>query len=115
MPRQHVCQTQDIPLGENSQFTVNGEEVLLFHTDKGFFATQSRCTHLFASLRKGKMQDDCTVRCPLHHACFDVRTGEVVKWASFPPGVQLLNVIRGEKALKTWVVTIESEKVFIEY
>lgn len=114
MPRQHVCQVNDIPVGSNAQFNVNGEEVLVFHTEEGFFATQPRCTHLFASLKKGKM-DGCTVRCPLHHACFDVRTGEVVKWANFPPGVQLLNVIRSEKALRTWPVALEGERVMVEY
>lgn len=114
MPRHGVCKVSDIPRGAQAAFTVNGEEVLVFHTDQGFYATQSRCTHLFASLKKGKMMDSCTVRCPFHHACFDVRTGEVVKWANFPPGVQLLNVVRGEKALRTWPVVVEGEQVFVE-
>ena len=114
MSRHAVCQTGDIPAGSQAAFTVAGEEVLVFHTPEGFYATQPRCTHLFASLKKGKMVDACTVRCPLHHACFDVRTGAVVKWANFPPGVQLLNVVRGEKALKTWPVTVEGGQVFVE-
>lgn len=109
-----VCNISDIPLGEKRAYTVAGEKVLIFHLAEGFYATQARCTHLFYSLEGGKMEDPCSVRCPLHHACFDVRTGEVVKWANFPPGVQLLNVLRSEKALKTYPVLIENETVHID-
>ncbi len=109
-----VCNINDIPLGEKRVYTVGTEKVLVFHLAEGFFATQHRCTHLFMSLEKGKMVDGCTVQCPLHHACFDVRTGEVVKWASFPPGIQLLNSVRGEKSLKTYPVIIENETVHID-
>lgn len=109
-----VCHISDIPLGEKRAYTVGSEKVLVFHLAEGFFATQHRCTHLFYSLEGGKMVDECTVQCSLHHACFDVRTGEVVKWANFPPGIQLLNAVRGEKALKTYPVIIQNETVHIE-
>ena len=36
------------------------------------------------------------------------------EWANFPPGVQLLNVVRGEKALETWPVTEEDGHLFVE-
>ena len=41
----------------------------------------------------------------------DIKTGEVVEWANFPPGIQLLNVVRGEKALKTYPVVVENGEV----
>jgi 3-phenylpropionate/trans-cinnamate dioxygenase ferredoxin subunit len=50
----------------------------------------------------------------LHKARFDIRTGEVLDWANFPPGIQLLNVVRGEKALKTYAVRLEDENVQVE-
>jgi 3-phenylpropionate/trans-cinnamate dioxygenase ferredoxin subunit len=112
MATQEICKPGDIPLGGKKAFTIGDEKVLVFHTDEGFFATQSRCTHLFWSLESGKMQG-CNVQCPLHHAQFDVRTGEVVKWANFPPGIQLLNAVRAEKALQTWPVRVEGESVLI--
>ena len=63
---------------------------------------------------KGKIVEDKCVQCPLHRARFDIRTGEVTEWANFPPGVQLLNVVRGEKALETWPVTEEDGHLFVE-
>jgi len=69
---------------------------------------------VFAPLARGKIVDGCRIRCPFHRAQFDIRSGEVVEWANFPPGVQLLNVVRGEKALKTYPVTIVKGEVRIE-
>jgi len=51
------------------------------------------------------------VQCPLHRARFDIRTGEVIDWANFPIGIQLLNALRGEKALKTYKVSVRDGEV----
>ncbi len=114
MARHQVCEENDIPMGEKKPFVVGKEDILVYHLEDGFFATQSRCTHLFWPLKNGKLVDKCTVQCPFHHARFDVRTGAVVQWANFPPGIQLLNFVRGEKSLKTYPVTLEAGKVCVE-
>jgi 3-phenylpropionate/trans-cinnamate dioxygenase ferredoxin subunit len=38
----------------------------------------------------------------------------VERWANFPPGIQLLNVARGEKALRTFPVTVQDGAVYID-
>jgi 3-phenylpropionate/trans-cinnamate dioxygenase ferredoxin subunit len=88
--------------------------VLVFHLEDGFYATQSTCTHMFAPLGRGKLVDGCKIQCPFHRARFDIRSGEVVDWANFPPGVQLLNAVRGEKALKTYAVTVINGNVRVK-
>lgn len=114
MARHQICNEDEIPVGEKKPFTVGGEEVLVYHLEDGFFATQSKCTHLFWSLKNGKMKNKCEVECPFHRARFDVRTGEVVEWANFPIGIQLLNVVRKKKALKIFPVTLQDGKVSVE-
>ena len=109
-----VCKTDDLPLGKMKAFSVGDEKIVLYHLKDGFFATQANCTHVFAPLAKGKIVDDCKVQCPFHRARFDIKTGEVIDWANFPPGIQLLNVVRGEKALKTYPVTIKSGEVRVK-
>jgi len=104
----------DIPEGESRLIKAGDEKVLVFHLTDGFFATQARCTHLFRSMEKGKVVEDKCVQCPLHRARFNIRTGEVEQWANFPPGVQLLNAVRQEKALKTYTVVEEGERLFVE-
>ena len=86
----------------------------VYHLEDGFCATQASCTHVFAPLGRGKIVDGCRIRCPLHHAEFEIRTGEVHTWANFPPGIQLLNVVRSEKALKTYRAVVEDGEVVVE-
>ncbi len=106
-----LCRTEDIGKGRMKAFTAGGEKIVVYHLEDGFYATQANCTHVFAPLARGRILDDCKVQCPFHHARFDIRTGEVVDWANFPPGIQLLNVVRGEKALRTYKVTVSRGQV----
>lgn len=85
-------------------YSFEGQDYLVYRLSDGLFATSVKCTHLFKSLAKGIIVSDKVVRCPLHHAEFDIRTGEVDKWACFPPGIQLLNGIRPEKSLQCYTV-----------
>jgi 3-phenylpropionate/trans-cinnamate dioxygenase ferredoxin subunit len=106
-----VCRVDELATGKMKAFTAGDEKIVLYHLEDGFFATQASCTHVFGPLAKGKIIDGCKVQCPFHRARFDIRTGEVIDWASFPPGIQLLNVVRGEKALKTYKVSVKDGDV----
>ena len=110
--KQHtVCRTDEIAKGYMKSFTVAGEKIVVYHLQDGFYATQASCTHVFAPLAKGKIVDGCQVQCPFHRARFDVRTGEVIEWANFPPGIQVFNFVRSEKALKTYKVSVRDGEV----
>ena len=113
MARHPICAEAEISVGTMKRFKVKGENVLVYHLEDGFYATQSRCTHTLGPLNRGTLVDGCKIQCPIHRARFDVRTGEVLQWANFPPGIQLLNVLRKEKALKTYTVTVENERLFV--
>jgi len=106
-----LCRTDELPKGKMKAFTAGSEKIVLYHLDDGFYATQANCTHVFAPLAKGKILDGCNVQCPLHRARFDIKTGEVVDWANFPPGIQVLNFVRGEKSLKTYKVSVKDGDV----
>src|SRR5262245_34976021 len=54
-----------------------GKEIMVARHGVEIFAIGAKCTHYGGLLAKGLMVD-CTVRCPLHHACFDLRTGEAI-------------------------------------
>jgi nitrite reductase/ring-hydroxylating ferredoxin subunit len=109
-----VCKADELPVGKMKAARLDGTGVLVFHLEDGFYATQSTCTHMFAPLGRGKLVDGCKIQCPFHRARFDIRSGEVVDWANFPPGVQLLNAVRGEKALKTYAVTVINGNVRVK-
>lgn len=114
MARHRVCGESDIPVGGVKAYGVDGEMIAVFRLDDGFYSTQNQCTHLFASLHKGRIVEGGQIECPHHRTRFDIRTGEVVCWANYPPGVQLLSFLRARKALKTYPVTVEAGQVFVE-
>jgi NADPH-dependent 2,4-dienoyl-CoA reductase/sulfur reductase-like enzyme/nitrite reductase/ring-hydroxylating ferredoxin subunit len=77
-----------------------GEDaVLLARVGDEFFAIGATCSHYGGPLAEGLLAGD-TVRCPWHHACFSVRTGEAVKAPAFNP-------------MPCWRVEKSNGKVFV--
>jgi len=78
---------------------VGDDEVVLARSGNEYFAVGARCTHYKGRLARGLIVGD-TVRCPLHHACFSLRTGEALRAPAFDP-------------ISRWRVDVVGDKAFV--
>jgi NADPH-dependent 2,4-dienoyl-CoA reductase/sulfur reductase-like enzyme/nitrite reductase/ring-hydroxylating ferredoxin subunit len=78
---------------------VDGEEVLLIHKGKKFFAVGAHCTHYGGTLADGLIVGE-TIRCPLHHACFSLHSGEALRAPALDP-------------ISCWKVDKVGERIFV--
>ena len=78
---------------------VGEEGVLLARRGNEFFAVGAACTHYHGPLAEGLMVGE-TVRCPWHHACFSLRTGEAMAAPALNP-------------IDCWRTELRDGKVFV--
>lgn len=73
-----VAAVADVPENGIVAVRVGEREIALYHLPGGEFrATDNICTHEYAQLSDGWLEDG-EIECPLHAARFDVRTGKVL-------------------------------------
>ncbi len=79
---------------------VGEDAVLLARNGTELFAVGATCSHYGGPLAEGLMVGD-TVRCPWHHACFSLRTGEALRAPAFTP-------------LTCWIAEQRDGRIFVQ-
>jgi len=88
-----------LPEGGSLNGRVGEDEVLLVRRGAEIFAVAAHCTHYHGPLADGLVVGE-TVRCPWHHACFNLRTGEALRAPAIAP-------------LACWKVEQRGGKIFV--
>ena len=78
MPLEKLCKTTDIPENSAKKFTIGEFDIAIFNVEGEFYAVDRKCTHMKGNLAKGQIEG-ATVKCPLHGAKFNLKTGELME------------------------------------
>src|ERR1700731_4452676 len=97
--------SQGVALSEFSGATLLGhvgdEDVLLVRSGSEIFAIDAHCSHYHGPLAEGLVVGD-SIRCPWHHACFDLRSGEATRAPALSP-------------LAVWQVEREGDRILVRH
>jgi nitrite reductase/ring-hydroxylating ferredoxin subunit len=85
--------------GETLLGHVGDQDVLLVRSDAEIYAIDAHCSHYHGPLVDGLVVG-ASIRCPWHHACFDLRTGEATRAPALGP-------------LAVWQVEQEGDRIFV--
>lgn len=88
-----------LPEGAPVAGHVGDEQVVVVKRGEEVFAIGASCTHYGGPLAEGLVVDD-TIRCPWHHACFSLRTGEAMEAPALNP-------------VSCWQVEVRDGKAFV--
>ena len=73
-----VASVSDVAEGQMHAVRVGEREIALYHLPDGtFHATDNICSHEYAQLTDGWLENGC-VECPLHAARFDVKSDKAL-------------------------------------
>lgn len=100
MARIKIATLADLSEEAMTKIEVDGKSIVVGMVDGKPYAMEGRCSHMGQDLAQGTREGHI-VRCRLHGAEFDIRTGEVLR------NMQA-------RKLNTYPVTVEGEEVFIE-
>ena len=78
---------------------VGDQEVLLVQSANEVFAIAAHCSHYHGPLAEGLVVEG-SIRCPWHHACFDLRSGEAVRAPAL-------------SSLDSWLVEQRDGRIFV--
>ena len=96
-----VASTEEIDDDEVKNVVVDGHPIGLYRVNGEYYAIDDICTHAFAVLSDGFLEDFC-IECPLHQGRFDIRTGKAIDGPV-------------SEDVRSYPVKVDDENLLIEY
>jgi NADPH-dependent 2,4-dienoyl-CoA reductase/sulfur reductase-like enzyme/nitrite reductase/ring-hydroxylating ferredoxin subunit len=87
--------------GETLLGHVGDQDVLLVRAGQEIFAIDAYCSHYHGPLAEGLVVGE-SIRCPWHHACFDLRSGEAARAPALSP-------------LAVWQVEHDGDRIVVRH
>jgi 3-phenylpropionate/trans-cinnamate dioxygenase ferredoxin subunit len=97
-----VCNVKSLKNGEMLDFDQGSKKILVAKVGGNVYATDRICTHAYADLSTGIMnEEENTVTCPLHLSAFKLDTGSPQN-------------LPAEEPIKTYKVKIQDNSIYIK-
>ena len=97
----NICQIKDLNESEPFEYDLDDRKLMLIKINKDIFATDRICTHAYADLANGFMNDkERTITCPLHMSSFRLSDGVPLN-------------LPAEEPLKTYQTKTENGSVYV--
>ena len=109
-----VLSQESLAPGAREVVKVGKQAILIINHSSEIFAVDNKCPHLKLSLKKGKVTDDGAIVCRWHRSAFDLRSGEVKEWCTFPPVVgSMMGKMSDKKSLPVYPTRIEDGNILV--
>ena len=72
-----VAKTSEIDDDEAIAVSVGRQDIGIYKLAGEYYALNDICTHAYAAMSDGYVEDG-QIECPLHGACFDIKTGKAL-------------------------------------
>lgn len=92
---------ENIGLLKSKAYTINGEEVVIFRTNSGFWALENRCPHQDLPLKGANYTGKDTIECPFHFLSINLRTGVAGRGDTYKP-------------VKSYPIQVRNDGVYVE-
>jgi 3-phenylpropionate/trans-cinnamate dioxygenase ferredoxin component len=109
-----VAKASELKDGSMKKAKIQKREILLTKVGGKYYAVDNRCPHFGGDLSEGKLEGT-TIVCPRHMSKFDLRDGHVIQWTYWTGlKLNLAKVFRPPRALKTYPVKEEGDKILVD-
>jgi len=96
-----ICQIREINASEPYSYDHGDSKIMLTKLDNEIFATDRICTHAYADLSTGFLNDtERTITCPLHMSSFRLNDGVPLN-------------LPAEESIKTYQTKIEDGVIYV--
>lgn len=96
-----VCELDSLKPGELMDFDIDDKKILLVNIKNTIYATDRICTHAYADLSMGFLnEEEKSVTCPLHMSAFNLEKGNPLN-------------LPAKEALMTYKTKIDDNLIFI--
>jgi 3-phenylpropionate/trans-cinnamate dioxygenase ferredoxin component len=95
-----LLSTEALVVGQMRGYRLNGHDILVAHTESGFYAIANRCPHDVIALDLGCLEGE-VVRCSLHGSRFSLQSGAALE----PPA---------EESVRVYPLKVEAGGVWVE-